>query len=208
MKQKWIFLLLAVCVLFPAACGAQARTADTPGFIAETTPDTLRGSGNAVLNLIADSYSADAFVPGEVPGSDLALILQSGAKAPSAKNAQPWHFTVITNDDIVKELLPKAAQGCVAIAISGKTDLVTDTMAFDCGLATENMQLASEALGYGARIFLQPVGEIDSRRGEFGIPDGYEVLAALLVGAVKDPVDAIASATTRAPLSELVNFVE
>lgn len=39
-----------------------------------------------------------------------------------------------------------------------------------------------------------------------GIPEGYDVLAALLVGHTDESVDAISSATPRTALSNIVNY--
>ena len=139
---------------------------------------------------------------------DLELILLSGAKAPSAKNEQPWHFTVITNYEIGNELLRFVLPGSVLIVISGTRDVTVDLMVFDTALATQNMQLAAEALGYGARIFIEPVWEIERQRERLGIPYGYEVIMALLVSHVRPDVDVISAATPRNALSYHVNFVD
>ena len=165
----------------------------------------LANSSNPVLELIAASYSAGVFAEGEVSERDIELILLSAQKAPSAKNEQPWHSTVITNYETASGLLNAVKRGNVLIIVSGWPGISTDTLAFDCGLAMQNMQLASEALGYGARMYLQSNQAIENRRGELGIPEGYVIQNAILIGP--SAVDAVTSATTRNAVSYHVNYI-
>ena len=170
--------------------------------------DILAGSGNPVLELIARSYSARAFAEGSIDPLDIERILLSGTRAPSARNAQPWHFTVVENFTYISQLLPAARQGNIMIIVSGNPTLFPLTMHFDCGLATQNMQLAAEALGYGARIYISPIPEIERVwREDFNIPELNVVLAALLVGHVDEGIDAATYATRRNSLADHVNFV-
>ena len=217
MKLFKVSIALLALLFVVLGCGAEAETpqsaasAQTPvqpeQMAAQAKPleiNVLKNSGNPVLEAIAASYSASAFVEGEVADIDIERILTAGAKAPSAKNAQPWHFTVVKNYETASGLLRAAKDGSAVIIISGKRDIVTDTMRYDCGLASAYMQLAAEALGYGARIYIEPVNEIErNQRGTLGIPDGYEVLGALLVAHT---VDTVASATPRNSLSGHVNY--
>lgn len=169
----------------------------------------LSESGNPVLSLMARSYSARRFIEGAVCPVDIERILTAGAMAPSARNAQPWHFTVTTNFDIISALLPAARPGNALIIVSGDPTPFPLTMHFDNGLATQNMQLAAEALGYGARQYISPIPEIEAnRRDQLGIPEGNVVLVALLIGPTDPGIDAITYATPRNPLERHVNFVE
>lgn len=78
---------------------------------------------------------------------------------------------------------------------------------FDCALATENMYLAAQALGLGARIYTGPVRIINSsKRQSLGVPEGYKVIALLRVGHVSKDIDASSAASTRKAKEELVNY--
>ena len=200
-------VLLALVFLLPACTGAKA-TESTESPEKSAVSSVLEESfeppaGNSVLDQISLSYSAGQFVEGAVSADDLEMILRSGAKAPSAKNAQPWRFTVITQESAVQRLYQQAAAGTVLVVLSGQEELATDTVEFDCGLAAGYMQLAAESLGYGARILISPVSALEQDREEYGIPEGYKVLAAIAIG--QTDVDDAATATPRDPLSELVN---
>jgi len=218
LRKAWIkrpvaFCLLLALVVATSGCGAaqggRSNNASPPPArpSASQRLDTgaLAQSGNPVLELMAVSYSAGVFAEGEVTERDVELILMSGQKAPSAKNEQPWHFTVVTNYEIASGLLSYTKQGNVLIIISGWPGISTDTLAFDCGLAAQNIHLAAEALGYGTRMYIQCVGAVEERRGELEIPEGYIVQVAILVGP--SAVDAVTSATPRNSLAYHVNYV-
>ncbi len=84
-----------------------------------------------------------------------------------------------------------------------KTRLTSD---FDCGLATENMFLAARGLGFGARIYGSPTGNINSKKELFQIPTGYKAVVALRIGNKDKTVDAVSAATPRKKLEVVVNY--
>jgi len=85
-------------------------------------------------------------------------LLKAAMMAPSARNAQPWHFVIFDE----KELLQKvskinknaymAADAPVAILVCGDLDLEKSSGYWpqDCAAAVENMLLAAHAMGLGA----------------------------------------------------------
>ncbi len=94
----------------------------------------------------------------EVPEELIKEILSSGMTAPSARNQQPWQFIVVTDKDLL-EKIPKlhpharmAESAAVAILVCGDLSLEEskDYWVQDCSAATENILLASHALGLGA----------------------------------------------------------
>lgn len=173
-------------------------------------PVELTVSSNTI-DMIMSSYSGKTFKEGSVPDDALEAILQSGQKAPSAMNAQPWHFTVIKNSEIAAELPSRNyAEGAVVIVVSGKPDESAGVnIAFDCALATQNMYIAAQSLGLGAHLYYGGVQDINNNMKEtLGIPDGYEAQIIMLVGYLDESVDAVASASVRNPLSDNVNYVD
>lgn len=82
---------------------------------------------------------------------DLNVILQAGLSTASAINQQPWHFAVITNQDVMKEIGGMGDSPAALIVYMNEGTPSSDER-FDCGLATQNMVIAANALGYGAKI--------------------------------------------------------
>ena len=164
-----------------------------------------------LIDAIMSSYSGKSFKEGAVPDDVLEAILQSGQKAPSATNAQPWHFTVIKNSETAAQLASRNyVEGAVVIVVSGRPDeKVGVSIAFDCALATQNMYLAAQSLGLGAHLYYGGVQNInDSMKDTLGIPNDYEAQIIMLVGYLDDGVDAVSSASARNPLSDNVNYID
>ena len=201
-KQIAAFLLtiiLAVCFI---ACDASKPAAEN-GAEHDISSD--------LINAIMGSYSERSFKEGEVPYDILETILYCGQKAPSAANAQPWHFTVITNNEIARRTAPRHyAEGAAVIVISGKpNERVGINIAFDAALASQNIYLAAQALGFGTRQYYTGVQDInDNQKSALGIPDDYTAQIIMLIGHIADEVDAVTAASARRPLESNVNYVE
>ena len=73
-----------------------------------------------IANFISSAYSNKAFTTTPVDLKDLKLILRCGVQAPSARNSQPWHFTVIKDLETMKRIIPDALKGNILIIISGQ----------------------------------------------------------------------------------------
>jgi nitroreductase len=196
----------------PQESPASATSAPPPATAEVAEADNMdvhrRIAENPVLEALTTSFSARLFTPGEIPRYDIEAILLSGARAQSARNAQPWRFTVITNYADVRQIHANAAEGNIIIVISGRIDNPLPTTEFDCGIAAAYMQIAAEALGYGARMLISPVNRIEERRADFDIPEGYRVVMAIIVGTADDAIDGFTSATPRNPLSDIVNWAQ
>ncbi|MBN2862919.1 MAG: nitroreductase family protein [Bacteroidales bacterium] len=165
-------------------------------------------TGNSTVDLLMSAYSARMFTSDPVSDSDLDLILKCGLKAPSARNGQPWKFTVVRDNALVAGVISNATPGNVLILVSGPESSQQGMNSdFDYALATENMYIAAQALGLGARIYTGPVSSINSgKKQTLNIPDGYRVIAVLRVGHVSKDVDASSSASTRKTIEEVVNY--
>ena len=160
-----------------------------------------------VVEFISSVYSPRAFNTVAVTDAQIAEIVKCGIKAPSARNAQPWYFTVVKTGDLVKKIIPASTDGNVIFIISGIDDEQrAAAVALDCGLATENIFLAAQALGLASRIYTNPINAINSgMKAELGIPEGYKAVAVVRVGNM-DSVDATSSASTRKEAKDLVNY--
>lgn len=205
--RRTICAALALLILAAGCAGAAAQPGTVSPGEAALLADPAELAGNSTLELIAAAYSPRNFAEGEVAQEDLDRILQSGAQAPSAKNLQPWHFTVIRNRETVAALSSQSQPGNVLIVLSGADNNVWTTPT-DCGLAAGNMVLAAQSLGLGARILAEPINGVDKIRDKLGIPGDYIAHFAILVGPVESGPDATTSASPRKSLAELVNYVE
>ena len=169
----------------------------------------LNGQTTAVSasDVILSGYSVKSFSTDPVSDGNIETILRCGMKAPSARNSQPWRFTVVKNSDLISEVLRGPAPGNVLIIISGTEDKQVGMFVdYDCGLATQNMYIAAQSLGLGAHIYAGPIANINSKKESFGIPEGFRAVAALRIGHIDRSVDAVSSASPRKTWEEMVFF--
>jgi len=217
-KKVAAFVLLAVFTGLAACGSAPPPSSSTNSRIdAGSSVSEDAGSGSdsqatpsEAVNVILGGFSAKAFQEGDIPDDDIQTILQCGAKAPSARNLQPWHFTVIRDGKTAKSLIRDCPDGGIVIVVSGSSEQANGMdVSFDCGLATQNMYIAAQSLGLGAHIYLSGVQDVNNNMKEtLGIPSGYDARMLLLIGRLKDDVDAVTSASKRNPLDDIVNYIE
>jgi nitroreductase len=153
------------------------------------------------------SYTAEA-----VTRQDLQELIDSAILAPTGMNFQPWAFTVVTSQDVMRRLnaivvgilrSPEAQQhmpnermkeivnepgyyifyGAPALVVISGDTKVPGAM-IDCQLAAENLFLAAHAKGLGTCYmgFLTLVAEHPEARQLLGIAEGYTMMAAAVVG--------------------------
>jgi len=161
-----------------------------------------------IANFISSAYSSKTFSTAPVEQKDLELILQCGIRAPSARNSQPWHFTVIKDLETMKRIIPDALKGNILIIVSGydQSDHAA-AISFDCALPTENMYLAAQSLGLGSHIYTGPIANLNAKyRDSAGIPAGYMGVSILKIGNTAQPADATSSASARKADSEVVTY--
>lgn len=187
MKPKSIFLLLLTVMISSQVINAQS-------------------SGNAVVDQLLAAWSPRNFTSEPVTDQQLDLILQCGIKAPSARNNQPWRFTVVRDESAMKEVIGNVVPGNVLILVSGVESKEGGTPDFDCGLATQNMFIAATSLGLGARIYGGPAGAANAKRESLQVPAGYKIVVILRVGNIDKSVDAVSAASARKKAGEIVNY--
>lgn len=153
---------------------------------------------NEVLKAIKSRRSVRQYKEEQISQESLDLIIEAGVYAPTAHNEQPWHFTVIQNEEMlkhinekVKELMVKSEVEWIQkmgsnpnfqvtynaptlIIVSGRKDGMA--WSADCAAAIQNMLIAAESLDIGSvwlglvRLLFQQEEEIN----KLGIPEGYE----------------------------------
>jgi nitroreductase len=186
---------------------------------------------NQVISNILSRRTTRKFTSEAINPEMISAIVEAGIYAPSGHNAQPWHFTVIRNPELLKELnlatkeeaknypdptVQKMANNegfnlfynaPVLIVVSGmKTGAVM--MRDDCAAATQNMLLAAESLGLGACwngmmafLFNSPKGAEYTEK--LGIPENYTPLYAVALGH-----KAVSVSAAPARKANLVNYID
>ena len=164
-------------------------------------------SGNPVTDLLLSAWSPRNYTEVPVTDQQIDMIVQCGIKAPSSRNGQPWHFTVLKNETIMKEIIPNITSGNVIIIVSGKVSQSGATPDFDCGLTTQNMFVAATSMGLGARIYGGPIAAARERKEALQIPEGFTPVIMLRVGNIEKSTDAVSGASPRKTKEEIVNWV-
>lgn len=231
----------------------------------------LSACAQTTVNTILSAGTTQAFKADAIPENDLNTILQAGLSATSAMNQQPWHFVVITNQDVMDEIAgsmsmggapggmpanmsagaPAPAEGAnapkgmpadapeknvnapegmpkmpastgakaalgdspAAIVIYMNEGTSSSNASFDCGLATQNMVIAANALGYGTKIVSSPTMALngtnhDALCEKLGVDSTYNAVTVLLLGYTDTEVDGASGASTRNTIEEKVSFIQ
>lgn len=152
------------------------------------------------LELAAARQSDRAYEPGRVIGREvLERILEAGRLAPSACNGQPWHFTVVTDPQLLVEVgratsslgmnrFVKDASALVLITLE-PTNITSklgcgikdkDFPIMDLGIASAYMTLAAEDEGIGSCI----LGWFDEKKIKelVGIPQKKRLMLIISLG--------------------------
>lgn len=153
---------------------------------------------NEVLKAILDRRSIRSYTDQPVEQEKLDAVLQAAINSPSARNLQPWHFTVIQDKAMMDEL----EEGVAKIAndpsrkhifygapmiILVSADSSSRWAKMDCGMATQNILLAAHSLGLGSCVIgfvMMYLGspEAETTLKKLNLPEGYEPLYAITLG--------------------------
>lgn len=146
------------------------------------------------LSVIHSRKSVRSFTGAAVSTTDLDKIIRAGMAAPTAVNKQPWSFVVITDKktrDALAAGLPnsrgidKAGAVIIVCAEPEKANLQSKDFAIiDASLASENILLATEALGLGGHwtAAFPYEDKMKHVRAVLGIPANIIPLNVILVG--------------------------
>jgi nitroreductase len=150
--------------------------------------------------LIHHRWSPRAFSDQPVPADVLRSLFEAARWAPSSNNEQPWAFLVTTSDDIegharmvstlveFNQVWAKHAP-VLAIAVSelafNSTAKPNRNAFYDTGAAVANLSMEATSRG----LFVHQMAGFDAHKAIelFGIPGGWEPIAAFVVGYPGDP---------------------
>jgi len=126
---------------------------------------------NETIKTIFNRRSVRNYLSEQLKAEELDLIIKAGLSAPSARNQQSWHFTVIQNRKVIDDLNKDAKEvlgkmddehlqeiatdenfnifynAPTIIVISGEKSATASIV--DCSAATQNMNIAAESLNIG-----------------------------------------------------------
>ena len=167
-----------------------------------------QGTDNPALKPILNHFGVRTYAAGQLTKAELDTVIQAGLRAPSASNRQPWHFTVVQNQALAKQIVPQFTDGNVLIIISAAGDGKTNgSVMLDCGLAAESMYLAAQALGLGSRIYSGPIAAVNSNfKAALGIGADQNAVVLVRVGRLPAGVDAVSSASPRNSADKMVTY--
>jgi nitroreductase len=157
-------------------------------------------AGPDILHILGRRWSPRAWADRPVEAEKIVACLEAARWAASSGNQQPWHFIVATQDrpDAHRRLLScvsadNARWACRApvlmLSVARKasdTDAEPNRYAWhDTGLATAGLMTQATALG----LHVRAMGSYSrtKARETFGIPEGFDPVAALAMGYVGDP---------------------
>jgi nitroreductase len=145
-----------------------------------------------VFEAIQNRHSVRSYSSDEVPTEKLMRILEAARLAPSAGNIQPWHFIIITDQQIRKKLSkgryakflvesPVVIVGCGDRRASPNWHLVDTT------IAMQNMVLTATSEGLGT-CWIGSFSEGQVRK-LLDIPERFRVIALLALGYRRKAMD-------------------
>ncbi len=175
--MKQILFLLLVSLSFAVAVQAKE-------------PESIKDT----FTIIHSRKSVKSFTGEAVSKENLDKIIRAGMAAPTAVNRQPWSFVVVTGKKTIDALaaglptargIEKAGAVIIVCAEPEKAHMQSKDFAIiDASLASENILLATEALGLGGHWTASfPYDDkMKHVRTVLGIPASIIPLNVILIG--------------------------
>ena len=158
-----------------------------------------------LYNVITHRHSERKYLDKKVSEEQIKKIIDAGLTAPSGGNTQPWHFTVIQDKSVQKEIVEICKEKFllsnvewrknwanmenfnpfynpdVLIIISNNSEV--DMSNEDCCFAIQNMVLMAEGLGLSSCIIRDICWAINKEnQAKFGIPEQYDCFMSISIG--------------------------
>jgi len=167
------------------------------------------------IELAKKRYSSRKYLDKPVERELLLKVLEAGRVAPSAKNRQPWHFVVITQEESLGKIREcydrnwlKTAK-CIIVVCGDhreawrRTDgkIHTD---IDVAIAIDHMTLVATDLGLATCWICK--FDVMKCVSALDLPEGVEPIALLPVGYPADEADVNRHEQLRKPIEETVHW--
>jgi nitroreductase len=164
---------------------------------------------NETLKVINHRRSIRKYKVDPIPDEDLQQIICAALYAPSARNRQEWHFTVIQNEGAVRRVKETMRYNMLQYGNEMQVERASapDYVPFhdapvivilsanaqarfiqlDCGAAAQNLMLAADSLGISSCFMASSEILFKSKKAtelkkELGIPVGYDHICAITLG--------------------------
>jgi nitroreductase len=160
---------------------------------------------NPVLSAISERRSIRSFKDQKISRDQFDILLKAAVEAPSARNAQPWHFSIVQDAAILREINQEVSKildkdmgdifhGAPA-AIFLSCDPAARWARLDCGIAVQNVALAAHSIGLGTVILGRPDPAFTGPRKDhfdklLKFPQGHSFAVAIAVGVPAGTKDA------------------
>lgn len=205
--------------------------------VACSSGSTSAGSGSkSGQELVGHFTTSRYFTRDAVPEKTVEEILTAGVNTASASNKQPWHFSAVTDKELLQDIESavnrrREANGQKPLAVQEDGQAVDTNIAkvpllivisaedgaeINAGLATQNMAIMAQLLGYGTKIETSPATAINENLTTFGsrlgIPENQKAKTIIKIGKIdtkiNESVDGYTAATTRNGFSEMATIVK
>ena len=123
-QKKAVAKGMAISLLCASLCGCGQAQEQTP--VTEVVPQEIVSVSSVdAAAILADISTTQYFTEQEVAEEDIETIVQAGINAPSAMNGQPWHFSVITDAEVLQQISDGMGGGMVfgGMRPSGEGDM-------------------------------------------------------------------------------------
>lgn len=160
---------------------------------------------NDVFEAVRTVLAVREFADRPVPETTTRRIVEAARLTASSMNLQPWHFVVVTDQDLLQQLGqlvqtgPYIAQARLAVVVAAEKASRFATS--DASRAIQSMVLTAWAEGIGSNW--TGFGGLDGVRDLVGVPDSFDVLAVIPFGYPKQEVGK--GRKKRKPLAEVVS---
>jgi nitroreductase len=152
---------------------------------------------NQVLNAIAERRSIRSYKDEKITSEQWDILLKAAVQSPSARNSQPWHFSVVQNRALLDEIyaeakkilnenMPNIFYGAQA-AVFLSCDPNEKWGRLDCGIAVQSIALAAHSIGLGTVILGRPDPAFSGPRADYfnkllKFPEGYSFAISIAIG--------------------------
>jgi nitroreductase len=170
---------------------------------------------NKVLDIIKSRRTTRSYKDDQLTNEEIMILLEAAAFAPSGHNTQPWHFTIVQNQELLKEMSDMTKNflknmkiesfrkigenplfhvfynAPTVIVVSYDNNALSPIQ--DISAATENILLQAEHMGLGACwnglvTMLFKSSMKDSFIEKLEIPEGHTPHHAIALGYPKTKV--------------------
>ena len=152
---------------------------------------------NPVLDAIAERRSIRSYKKENITREQIDILLKAAEQAPSARNLQPWHFSVVQSRALLDEINAEVKKNIerelddvfhtAPAAIFISCDANARWARHDCGIAVQNIALAAHSIGLGTVILGMPEAAFTGSKGDYfskklRFPEGHSFAIAIAIG--------------------------